>query len=742
MRGIWRKLRIQWKLLILFTLMIALPAAIILFVVNDIIVKQLHLRQLEKITFTKNSVNTALLRSQKVAANYLTLISRDDAIKDSFYYAVRAKEVGNLESELRMLSLPMDYDIIIARDSMGETLIELGDTSEIERKGQQPLQCESAPLAPGEACEEIWKWNGSLFFGALALVFKSRLAVEFQQTFSNRNLLGTLIIASALDDGFARKIREMTGAEVVIRNKDKIYATSLPVFNKAALDFSLIGNDEKNEFSTQQIAGKSYLATSLPIKTKNDITLGEIVILVDNDTIVKTTQRISYNIYMVVWFVFIIGFAMAFRFAKSMGSSIQALSDGAKKIGQGDFISDIKIQSHVELDSLAQSLNSMSRDLKSLIAEKEKYLEEIHLQHEKIVEQSEFMTSLFENANDLIYVTDLDGRITFINRKIEEYGFRKEELLGKLAKEFITFPDDGARGQNGKRPVVFEVSLNPGKGKTRLLIFSSSRIRETDQAGTIELCILRDITDQKTIENNITHFDKLACAGRLAAGVAHEIGNPLTSVSSFLQLLEEKEDNPYKEDCIKTIQKHITRICITVERLKNLSRPHSLEKWSRINVNSTIHSAMDIVRFDPRMRNVKIVLDREENIPTIVGQGDQLMQVLINLILNGADAMNGSGTLTLKANSDLEKNEVRLQIIDTGEGIEVDDLDLIFDPFFTTKGHEKGTGLGLYVSLSIVQHHGGRIYVKESSIKGTNITVCLPIVRQLVETGAFKGDVR
>ncbi len=735
MKGIWRKLRIQWKLLILFTLMIALPVVTILFVVQDIIVNQLHFRQHEKITFAKSSVNSVLLRSQRMAANYLTLISRDDAIQDSFYYAVRAKEVGVLESEMRLLSLPVDYDIIIARNSLGETLVELGNASITADNHQQPLQCESEPLAPGKACEELWKWNDTLFFGALAPVFKSRLTVEFQQELSDRNLLGTLIIASVLDDRFARKIREITGAEIVIRDKNRVYGTSLPEMRKTSFNFFSDSYGDNNEFSTQEINGSSYLAASLPVKTKNNISLGEIIILADNDAIVRTTRRINYTIYLVSWFVFIIGFALAFKFSRSLGSSINTLSDGAKKIGGGDFTGDIEIKSFVELDSLARSLNSMSGDLKSLIAEKEKYLEEIHIQHEKIVEQKEYMTSLFESANDLIYVTDLDGKITFINQKIEEYGYGKKELLGKLSKDLINFSGmDGRFEENiEKRSTVYEVNLNTGNGKTRLMIFSSSLIRETSGAVTSELCILRDITDQKIIENNITHFDRLACTGRLAAGVAHEIGNPLTSVSSFLQLLEEKENDAYKEDCIKTIQKHINRICFTVERLKNLSRPHSLEKWSRIDIGLMIQSAMDIVRFDPRLRNVEIILDQDENTPVITGQGDQLIQVLINLVLNSADAMNGSGKLILKTRADLTNNEVSLEIIDTGSGIERESLDLIFDPFFTTKGHDNGTGLGLYVSQSIIQHHSGKIFVKNSSGKGTIICICLPVERQQVE---------
>jgi PAS domain S-box-containing protein len=732
MKSIWRKLLIQWKLLILFTIMVVIPTAAILLVVQDIIVSQLNARQQEKITFAKNSVTSVLVRSQRMTVNHLKLISRDDAIKDSFYYAVRAKEVGNLKSEIQVLSLLVDYDFIIARDSSGSSLIELGDVPGIEGEPRESLKCDSEPLVQGKVCDEIWKWSGTLLLGALAPVYKSRLVVENKQTFSERDFLGTLIIGSALNDNFAKKVREMTGVEVVIRSDETIYATSRPELRKTVIRFSSVRGAESEGFTTQKIAGISYLMASLPLTTKNGAALGDLIILADNDAIVKTTQRIYFTFYMVSLTILILGMALAFAFAREIGLSIHSLREGAEKIGRGDFTGNIQVKSHVELEILARSFNTMSRNLNSLMTEKENYLEEIRLQHEKIVEQKEYMTSLFENADDLIYVAGLEGRITFINQKIEDYGFGKEEILGKSMHDFITFRgrEIGANRNKNSKSMVYEVELNPRKGKKRWMIFSSSQIRDTKGTITSELCILRDITDQKTLEDSLTHFDGLACAGRLAAGVAHEIGNPLTSMSSFLQMLEKKEYDPFTEDCIRTIQKHIERIRFTVERLKNLSRPHSLEKWKNTDIGLIIQSSIDIVQFDPRLRGIEIIREQDEDIPPVTAQGDQLIQVIINLILNGADAMRNSGKITVKTGIDRETNEVVIEIIDTGTGIPEEHLDLIFDPFFTTKGREKGTGLGLYVSQSIIQHHGGRIFLKHFQKKGTNFCIHLPIAWQ------------
>ena len=729
MRTIWRKLQIQWKLMALFTVTVVISITAILLVVQNVVVNQLNARQREKISFTKNSVISALNNSRRMAVNYLTLISGNDGVKDSFFYAVRAREVASLEAEFRTLSPSLDYDLIVARDSSGASLIELGELPGIKFGARAPLKCESEKALPGKVCDELWKWGDTLLLGAVAPVYKPHLTVEYRQSLLENDYLGTVTIAKALNDVFAGQVREITGAEIVIRNGDILYATSLPELRKARFRLSPVGSANADGYTSQEIAGVSYLTASLPLRANDGKTLGELIILADNVAIAGATQRIYFTIYLVSLILLIIGVFLAFTFSQDIGNSIRKLSEGAEKIGKGDFSGSIEVKSHVELDYLARSFNSMSRNLKSLITEKENYLEEIRLQHEKIIEQKEYMASLFENANDLIYVADLDGSITFINHKIKEYGFSKEELLGKSMHSFITFRGrgNGDGHRDGGDRAVYEVELYPQKGKARWMIFSSSPIRETGGAVTSELCILRDITEQRKLEDNITHVDRLACTGRLAAGLAHEIGNPLTSISSFLQLLDKKEHDPFTEDCIKTIQKNITRICFTVDRLKNLSRPHSFEKWSELSIGSIIRSSLEIVRFDPRFMDVEIVTDEAEDIPEIIAQSDQLVQVLINLLLNGADAIQGIGTITVKTGADKEQGEVTIEIIDTGSGIPEEKLDQVFEPFFTTKGEEKGTGLGLYVCQSIIQHHGGRMLVKSKPGEGANFTLRLPV---------------
>lgn len=729
MRKVWHKLLIEWKLLILFAIMIVLPMGITLAVVQSIIVNQLEVRQQEKITAAKNAVASVLENSRKKAVNYMTLFIRDDAIRDSFYYAVKAREISNLQSEFFDLSFLMDFDLIIARDFMGQSLFEHGDVP--EEKLSTPLSCSDAPESPNDVCDDLWLWGDKLLHGAIAPVYKTRLIVPLTVEDMKRDFLGTLFVANSLDDIFAKKVRDMTGAEIVIRNKDVIYAASRSDFRKRAFNLSTANKEERGAVMTQKVAGRSYLTTSIPISTKTGVKLGELIILADNEMIVDTTNRIYYTIYAVSGSIFLLAIVLASTFAREIGMSIRTLREGAEKIGRGDFSGKIEVGSHVELEILARSLNSMAENLKLLMAEKENYLHEIKEQHEKIIEQKESLASLFENANDLIYVADLNGKLTFINQKIEEYGFKKDDLIGKSMHDFITFRGWGgsAARTDGKKHQVCEVELNPVNGKQRVMIFSSSPLRDANQKIINELCILRDITDQKTLEEHITHSDRLACVGRLAAGLAHEVGNPLTSISSFMQMLLKKKYDPFTEDCIKTISKHISRIHLTVDKLKNLSRPTALEKWSYVDINETIQSAIKIVHYDPKLRGININTYNPGKLPEVKLQDGQIMQVIINLVLNAADALGNKGTINIK--TQLEQNNgssyVVIDIIDSGEGIAEEYMNQIFDPFFTTKNDKNGTGLGLYVSQCILQNLGGSIKVVSKFNEGSVFSLHIPL---------------
>lgn len=235
------------------------------------------------------------------------------------------------------------------------------------------------------------------------------------------------------------------------------------------------------------------------------------------------------------------------------------------------------------------------------------------------------------------------------------------------------------------------------------------------------LVLIQDITEMKKMEERMMQSEKLSALARISAGVAHEIGNPLTSISSYVQILREMEHDEFTKESLDTIAKHINRIADIVRQMSSFSKTKPSDLRS-LYVRDLVAMTIDLVRYDKRMKNIMVSLDIPHDIPPVRADETQMIQVLMNIILNAADAMPGGGSLDISA-AELD-GEVEISLSDTGSGIPPEDLERIFDPFFTTK--EKGTGLGLAVSYNIVKTYQGDIVVKNRPGGGTTFTVRLP----------------
>jgi signal transduction histidine kinase len=252
------------------------------------------------------------------------------------------------------------------------------------------------------------------------------------------------------------------------------------------------------------------------------------------------------------------------------------------------------------------------------------------------------------------------------------------------------------------------------------------------------LCIARDITENKQLERQLINTEKLASMGTLAAGVAHEINNPLGVILGFSDLLLEKTvENSQEYEDLKTIERQGLHCKQVVENLLSFARQGEGDaEYS--DLNQSIEDIIKVVKHTLDMNNIELVLDLDKNIPQVKGDSRQLQQVFLNLINNAAAAMNEGGMLNIRAFMEMERGSRKaiVQFQDDGVGIKEGDIDRIFDPFFTTKPEGEGTGLGLFVSYGIITKYGGNIdcisHTADSSGKprGTIFTIKLPIRTQ------------
>ena len=235
---------------------------------------------------------------------------------------------------------------------------------------------------------------------------------------------------------------------------------------------------------------------------------------------------------------------------------------------------------------------------------------------------------------------------------------------------------------------------------------------------------LRKEAEQRTLlEKQMAQAEKLAATGELSAGVAHEINNPLGIILGYNQLLLRSENDNQKYEDLKTIEKHVKHCKVIVEDLLSFSRS-SKPKKKLYNIHEILDDVVGFVKSHTAFNNTDIIKSYSNDIPEICIDAEKIKQVFINLIMNANHAMNFSGNLYIKTTFENEK--IRIDLEDTGEGIDKDNLSRIFDPFFTTKPTGKGTGLGLSVSYGIVKNHGGDITVKSVKNSGTIFSIYLP----------------
>jgi two-component system, NtrC family, sensor kinase len=376
----------------------------------------------------------------------------------------------------------------------------------------------------------------------------------------------------------------------------------------------------------------------------------------------------------------------------------------------------------------------------------------------------DLMTNLLESKKILLITIISDALILII------FGsFLLSRVLVKPIKDLVRLTQKVSEGDLSQQ--IEETSKN----EIGQLIGSFNRmigkLRENQESLDNYLESLESTNKQlKQAQEELIRTEKLASIGRFAAGVAHEVGNPLGAILGYTSILKKEGiDREESKDYLKRIEREIERINKIVRGLLDFARPSKLE-IREVEINKIIESTLSLLSYQKTFKNIQTQLDLQTDLPLIKGDESQLSQVLINIILNAIDAMTNGGALTIQTKTHIvenlnadrlqrnyprrRKNDpkesdysrmrkmdplavlfkkftegdrlVKIRISDTGIGIKNEDLENIFDPFFTTKAPDKGTGLGLSISLKIVESLGGEIRVESEVGKGTTFEVYFP----------------
>ena len=400
------------------------------------------------------------------------------------------------------------------------------------------------------------------------------------------------------------------------------------------------------------------------------------------------------------------------------------------------FVDDYKPRTFTKRDiSILELLATQA----TIAIKKAKIREQLQQNNQKLKQTMDYLQNVLDNSADMIITTDVENNVVEFNKGAQEIlGYTQSESVGKPLCGFFANPEHcnqllekiEQEGKISNQETQFVTQQN----KIIDISITLSQLKDTsgNMIGTVG--ISRDITEFKRTQAQLVQAGKLAGIGQLAAGIAHEINNPLSGVLGYAKrLMKKAEDEELrKTPGFESFPREMKLIVDSALRCKKIIE--GLLKFSRtsetvsmdVNINEVIDESLILFGNQLSSQNIELNKVLSPNIPTIRANHTQIQQVFTDIIINAIQAMPNGGKLTI-ATRPVNSTAVEIEFTDTGEGISKENLPKIFEPFFTTREPGKGTGLGLYMIYRILQEHHGHIDVKSEVGKGTTFVITLPV---------------
>ncbi|MFQ5443500.1 MAG: PAS domain-containing sensor histidine kinase, partial [Nitrospinales bacterium] len=429
---------------------------------------------------------------------------------------------------------------------------------------------------------------------------------------------------------------------------------------------------------------------------------------------------------------------------------IRQLQKAAARIGHGEDVEDLEITSEDEIGSLAKEINSMKAMLKKSFSGLENQVEE---KTQEVLYLKEYTERVLMSVPDVIMIFSEDSKIEFVNAAFERLTHTKgESLIGKTIQETdLSFKDKWEKidkdlilhSKQFTKPVETETEPSSQKYEARDPLQPSQptkapkqitdivtienttfayqffdvfiKVGETRRTGVL----MRDITKEQHLQDQLALAEKLSGLGRLAAGIAHEMNNPLYSIMGYTEaILGENDSSKVKRFAQKILDssKHMASVILNLSGYVRTNQDEATD----ININERLDAAIELATVSSYSNDIELEKNYAK-LPLFKAKPEEIQQIFINLIKNSVQAMDGKGKLTISSNQN--NGLIVIKIQDTGPGIPLEYQNKIFDPFFTTKQQGEGTGLGLNIVHRLVEKYGGEINVESELGKGTTFII-------------------
>ncbi|MFC2011293.1 PAS domain-containing sensor histidine kinase, partial [Chloroflexota bacterium] len=459
--------------------------------------------------------------------------------------------------------------------------------------------------------------------------------------------------------------------------------------------------------------------------------LGAIAISLDNGPLEYQIRDQSMILALIGGLTFSsLGVVLTLVLRGTITNPLSKLAAAAQRIAKGDFSARAKLETKDEVGMVAHSFNDMAQRVE-----------------EALRRSTEFSESVMSSINDGICIINVDDyRIVGVNNAfLEQLGWKEEEVIGKTCYQILYHRSKPCTGLGDECPLLDTVSSNRSSavdheyycanGEKIYVDVSVSPVKDENGKVIRVVHASRDITErkqaekkEKQLQQELALSSRLAAIGELAAGVAHEINNPLTGIIGFSQrLLRKSTDEGVSRD-LDRIHSEAQRAAKVVDSLLTFAR-RAEPKKEYCDINEIVERTLEFGAYGLKTSNIELVVELTPGLPWVVADFGQIEQVFLNIVLNAEQAMaevKGGGKLKIR--TERGEDRIRISFTDDGPGILTKNLSKIFNPFFTTRGETGGNGLGLSVCHGIVEEHGGKIYVESQPGEGTTFFVELPLI--------------
>ena len=342
-----------------------------------------------------------------------------------------------------------------------------------------------------------------------------------------------------------------------------------------------------------------------------------------------------------------------------------------------------------------------------------------------LAEMKTYTENVVESMADGLISVNRERKIVTLNRKAAEFfGAKEEDLKSKEISMVLGIDIDNLLKKQGGMLRDWELKVSSQYGAQIPLSLSAAPLKDENDKEMGSVLLLRDLREIRDLQERVRRSERLASLGRLAAGVAHEIRNPLSSIRGFAQFFQNRFKGQEKEQEYASVMvREVDRLNRVITELLDFARPKEPHRELH-SAGEILEQTLKVLESELAKKNIAVEKKLEASLPRILVDRDQLSQALLNLLLNALESMEGAGKIRISMESG-GAEVLAISISDTGRGIPKEDLERVFEPFFSTK--RKGTGLGLAIVHQIVESHKGEIKVESRAGEGTTFRITLPI---------------